>query len=85
MVNDLSKLELLYKIANTSFTHHPALEHLKPVSILGATYPSISGNNPDPDVASPFFKGADMHYPSESSQLKAFLDDLEVYIPLNED
>ena len=85
MVDDLSKLELPYKTANTGFTHYAILEHLKLVSILGATYPSISGNNPDPDAASPFFKGADMHNPSESSQLKAFLDDLDVYTPLNED
>ncbi len=54
-------------------------------SILGATHARISGNNPDPDVASPFVKGADVHHPSESSQLEDFLDDLEVYASLNED
>lgn len=54
-------------------------------SIVGATHAKISGNNPDLDIASSFVKGADVHHPSEISQLENFLDDLEVYASLNGD
>ena len=59
--------------------------YLKLVFILGATYPSISSNNLDPDVISLFFKGANIYYPFESSYLKAFLNNYKVYISLNKD
>ena len=54
-------------------------------SVVGAAHAKNSGNNPDPNIASPFVKGADVHHPSESSQLENFLDDLEVYASLNGD
>lgn len=46
--------------------------------LVGATHAKISGNNPDPEIASSFVKGADMH-------LDNFLDDLKVYASLNGD
>ena len=54
-------------------------------SIAGDTHAKISVNNPDPDIASSFVEGADLHHPSEISQLKTFLDDLEVYASRNRD
>ena len=51
-------------------------------SIVGVTHTKISGNNPAPNIVSPFIKGADIYHPSESSQLENFLDDLEVYASL---
>lgn len=56
-----------------------------PIQLDDPKHAKISGNNPDPNIASSFVKGADVHHPSESSQLESFLDDLEVYASLSGD